>query len=36
MGTKCTQYSKSWKFYCSVIQGLIKLWFTETHSSEML
>lgn len=22
MGTKCTQYSKSWKFYCSVIQGL--------------
>jgi flavin reductase (DIM6/NTAB) family NADH-FMN oxidoreductase RutF len=23
MGTKCTHYSKSWKFYCSVIQGLI-------------
>jgi len=22
MGTKCTQYSKGWKFYCSVIRGL--------------
>jgi hypothetical protein len=22
MGAKCTEYSKSWKFYCSVMQGL--------------
>ena len=25
MGTKCTQYSKIWKFYCSVIQRLNKV-----------
>jgi len=24
MGTRCAQHSKSWKFYCSIICGLMK------------